>query len=97
LTLHPKNQQLAIQAARQYQQTETFAKQYAIRSGIEGTIGLATDKLGMRRSRYRGPAKTHLHHILTAAAINIKRILDWLSGNPRSQARISHFAALATL
>lgn len=95
LTLHPKDQQLAVQAARKRQQTESFKAQYAIRSGIEGTIGQATDKLGMRRSRYRGPIKTHLHHVLIAAAINLKRILDWLAGNPRSQTKLSHFAALA--
>jgi transposase len=95
LTLHPKDQQLAVQAARERQQTESFRAQYAIRSGIEGTIGQAADKLGMRRSRYRGVTKTHLHHVLTAAAINIKRILDWLAGSHRSQTRSSHFAALA--
>ncbi len=95
LTLHPKDQQLAVQAARERQQTESFRAQYAIRSGIEGTIGQAADKLGMRRSRYRGVTKTHLHHVLTAAAINIKRILDWLAGSHRSQTRLSHFAALA--
>ncbi len=95
LTLHPKDQQLAVQAARQRQQTESFKAQYAIRSGIEGTIGQAADKLGMRRSRYRGLTKTHLHHVLTASAINIKRALDWLAGCPRSHTRLSHFAALA--
>jgi transposase len=95
LTLHPKDQQLAVQAARERQQTESFRAQYAIRSGIEGTIGQAADKLGMRRSRYRGVTKTHLHHVLTAAAINIKRILDWLEGSHRSHTRLSHFAALA--
>lgn len=95
LTLHPKDQQLAVQAARERQQTESFRAQYAIRSGIEGTIGQAVDKLGMRRSRYRGPIKTHLHHILTAAAIDVKRTLDWLAGDHRSQTRLSHFAVLA--
>lgn len=95
LTLHPKDQQLAVQVARKRQETPLFKEQYAIRSGIEGTIGQAANTLGMRRSRYRGPTKTHLHHVLIAAAINIKRILDWLAGNPRSQARLSHFAALA--
>lgn len=95
LTLHPKDQQLAVQAARERQETPLFKEQYAIRSGIEGTIVQAADKLGMRRSRYRGPTKTHLHHVLITAAINIKRTLDWLAGNHRSQARLSHFAAWA--
>jgi transposase len=97
LTLHPQEQQLAVQAARQRQKTEVFGKQYAIRSGIEGTIGQAADKLGMRRSRYRGLIKTHLHHVLTATAINLKRVLDWLADMYRSCTRFSHFAALVPL
>ena len=31
---------MAVQAARERQQTKLFKVQYAIRSGIEGTIGL---------------------------------------------------------
>jgi transposase len=50
LTLHPKDQQLAIQAPRECQQTESFKDQYAIRSSIEGTIVQATDKSGILRS-----------------------------------------------
>jgi transposase len=96
LTLHPKEQQLAVQAARQRQLTQMFKHQYAVRSGIEGTIGQAADKLGMRRSRYRGLIKTHLHHVLTATAINLKRVQDWLAEICRSQTRFSHFALLAS-
>jgi Transposase DDE domain len=95
LTLHPEEQQLAMQAARQRQQTEMFRKQYAIRSGIEGKIGQAADKLGMRQSRYRGLIKTYLHHVLIATAINLKRVLDWLVETCRSQTRFSNFAAFA--
>ena len=95
LTLHRKDQHLAVQAARQRQQTEPFKDQYAIRYGIEGTIGQATDKLGVCRSRYRGMTKTHLHHVLTAAAINLKRVMDWLVESHRSQTRLSHLVAFA--
>ena len=90
LTLHRKDQQLAVQAARQRQQTQLFKEQYAIRSSIEGTIGQATYKLGMCRSRYRGTTKTHFPHILTAAAINLKRVMDWLVESYRSQTRLFH-------
>jgi hypothetical protein len=48
-----------------------------------------------RRARYRGLAKVHLQNIATAAAINLTRIVAWLSGSPRSCTRPSHFAALA--
>jgi transposase len=50
--------------------------------------------LGMRRSRFRGMAKTRLQHLVIAAAINVKQAVNWLSGVPLAQARQSHFAAL---
>jgi transposase len=49
----------------------------------------------MRRTRYRGLAKVHLQNIVTAAAMNLTRVLAWLIGSPRSCTRQSHFAALA--
>ncbi len=95
LRIQPKELHLALQAARERQTQYAFWERYAIRSGIEGTIGFAVDTLGMRRSRYRGFAKTHLHHLLSATAINMHRILNWLAELPRSRTRVSHFAALA--
>jgi transposase len=95
LTLQPKEQQLALQAARKRQATPEFKQAYATRSGIEGSIGQAADKLDMRRSRYRGLAKTHFQHLITAAAINVRRVIAWLTGIRRSTTRLSHFAALA--
>jgi transposase len=50
---------------------------------------------GLRRTRYRGLAKTHLQHVATAAAINIDRIVAWLDERPRAAIRTSRFAALA--
>jgi transposase len=94
LTILPQLQQEALQSARQRQATDDFKEQYALRSGIEGTIALATDKLRMRRSHYRGIAKTHLQHLLTAAAINLMRFLDWIGQTSRSATRSSHLAAL---
>jgi Transposase DDE domain len=73
LTLHPQAQQVALQAARERQQTETFKEIYKRRAGIEGTMSQAAFVLGMRRTRYRGIKKTHLHHIATATAINLQR------------------------
>jgi transposase len=94
LTVLPQLQQESLQSARQRQTTDEFKQQYALRSGIEGTIALATDKLRMRRSRYRGAAKTHLHHLLTAAAINLMRFLDWIATTTRSATKSSHLVAL---
>jgi transposase len=95
LTLHPKAQQMALQAARERQQTELFKELDKHRAGIEGTISQAAFALGMRRTRYRGIKKTHLHHIATAAAINLQRCIDWLWEVPRSKTYTSHFARLA--
>jgi len=67
-----KEQQLALQAPRHRQTTPEFKETYAIRSGIEGTLAQAADKLEMRRSRYRGLLKTHFQHVMTAAAIDVK-------------------------
>lgn len=95
LRIQPKEMYLALLAARERQTQLSFWSRYAIRSGIEGTIGCAVNMFGMRRTRYRGLAKTHLHHLLTAMAMNVKRVLYWLADLPRSRTRTSHFAALA--
>lgn len=49
----------------------------------------------LRRSRYIGQAKTHLQHVITAAAMNVTRLLAWLMGDSPGETRISRFAALA--
>jgi transposase len=49
---------------------------------------------GLRRTRFRGLAKTHLQHVAIAAAINIDRIVAWLEERPRAKTRTSRFAAL---
>jgi transposase len=94
LTLHPQTQHLALQAARERQQTERFKEDYKRRAGIEGTISQAAFALGMRRTRYRGLPKTHFHHLATAIAINLQRFVDWVWEIPRAKTRVSHFARL---
>lgn len=66
-----------------------------MRAGIEGTIGQVTDKLDMRRSRYRGLVKIHFQHVAASAAIDVKRVLAWLADVSRSTILLSHFAAVA--
>ena len=95
LTLHPKAQQRALQAARERQQTKTFKELDKRRAGVEGTMSQAAYALGMRRTRYRGIQKTHLHHIAIATAINLQRCRDWLWEVPRAKTYTSHFARLA--
>ena len=50
---------------------------------------------GSRRARYRGPAKTALQHVATAAAINLDRLAAWIAKRPLAPTRMSRFAVLA--
>jgi transposase len=84
----------ALQAARQRQTTDACAQQYAPRAGIESTHAQGIRRCGLRQARYRGLAKTHLHHLATAAALNVVRLGEWFAGTPRAKTRCSPFAAL---
>ncbi len=95
LVLLPQAQHEALQQVRQRQGTADFRRQYAKRSGIEGTISQAVRSCDLRRARYRGLAKTHLQMIATAVAVNLQRLFDWWTDVPRSMTRISPFAQLA--
>ena len=84
-----------MQRIRQLQGTEEFRTMYAKRSGIEGTHSQGVRSLGLRQTRYIGLRKTALQHLLTAAAINLIRLDDFLIGVETEKTRISRFAALA--
>ena len=77
--------------ARAREQTAGIRGAYAQRAGVEGTISQAVRRCGLRRARYVGQAKTHLGHVLTAAAINLLRIGEWLAERPRAKTRHSAF------
>ncbi len=49
----------------------------------------------LRHARYIGLAKTHLQHLITAAAANVLRVVAWLDDISRAFTRRSAFAALA--
>jgi len=95
LSFHEQGLFEAIQKRKQEQHTEIFQQSYGKRAGIEGTISQSVFALGMRRSRYRGLDKTHLQFVLTAAAMNLTRVLNWYDEKPRSQTRITRFGRLA--
>lgn len=97
LKLRPQAQHEALKTIRQAQTTDEFKQRYARRAGVEGTIAQGTGRFGLRRTPYRGLAKTHLHHILVAIAINLTRFVAWLDDTPRPgpYPRRSRFAALA--
>jgi transposase len=91
----PEPEFSALQVARQREQTDEFKEAYKKRAGVEGTISQAVGVLGMRRTRYRGLDRVHLQHLMTAAAMNLMRVLDWLSGKQRATTRKAAFARLA--
>ena len=95
LTLQPRAEHEAIQAARQRQRTAEFEQEYARRAGMEGTLSPGGRAFGLRHARYHGLAQTHLQHVATATAVNLSRITDWLNDCPRATTRFSRFAALA--
>jgi transposase len=94
LTVRPREEFLALEQARQREKTVQYAKLYAKRAGVEGSLSQAVRNSGLRRARYVGLAKTHLQNILTAAATNVVRIVNWLAGVPLAKTRRSPFAKL---
>jgi transposase len=96
LKLQPRAEHEALKAARARLATREGRRCYARRAGIEGTLSQGVRAFGLRRSRYRGLAKTHLQHVATAAAINLERLAAWFRAVPRAATRTSRFAALAT-
>jgi transposase len=97
LTVRPQAHHAAMQAARQRQQTPEFKEKYALRSGVESSLSQGIRRFAVRQSRYRGLARTHLQHLLTATAMNIVRVIAWLKGEPLGERRRQpgHFAWLA--
>jgi transposase len=95
LRLPPQDQYETLQAAQTWSASEEGQQLYKRRAGVEGTLSQGVRAFGLRRTRYWGVAKTHLQHVAIAAAINIDRIVAWLTERPRAQTRTSRFAALA--
>lgn len=61
-------------ARRAEAQTPAFRAKLATRAGIEATLSELVRAHGLRRHRYRGDARRHFEHLLTAAACNLKRL-----------------------
>ena len=95
LSLRPKEQYLALQAARERQKTSEFRTEYGLRAGIEGTLSQGVRTCGLRRSRYIGEAKTHLQHVAIATALNLIRMVCWLMEVPLATTRRSALVRLA--
>jgi transposase len=95
LRLQLKPQYEALREARLRHASQEGKRLYNKRAGVEGTISQGVRAFGLRRTRYRGLAKTHLQHIVTAGAINLDRLVAWFDDIPRGKTRTSRFLALA--
>ncbi len=89
-----RDEHKALVAARAREAEEAFAVEHHRRAGIKGTISAGVRALHLRRARYIGLAKTHLQHVLTAAAMNFVRLAAWLGGTPLARTRQSAFVRL---
>ena len=94
LTLRPRAEQEALQAAGRQQQSPEWKAAYNVRAGVEGRLSQGDGAFELRQSRSIGLARTHLQHILTAAAMTIARFDAWVTDRPRAKTRISHCEAL---
>lgn len=97
LTVRPQAQHVALQAARQRQETDEFKVQYALRAGVESSISQGVRRFDLRRSRYIGLARTQLQQTINATAMNLVRLADWLRRGQVDplKRRPGHFARLA--
>jgi len=96
LTLLPQVAWEALQRARARTQAPDYQQTYAARAGSEGTLSQAVRRSGLRQARYVGLQKTHLQSLLTATALNLLRLLNWLLGVPIARTRRSRFRQLLT-
>jgi IS5 family transposase len=94
LTIRSQNEYLALSHRRAVQNTPEFLQIYRHRAGIEGTLSQGIRQSDLRQSRYIGLAKTHLQHILMAAALNLCRLDNWVNGIPLASTRYSRFLTL---
>ncbi len=94
LLLRPQERRDALHAARERQKTDAFKERYAARAGSEGTISQGVRTCDLRRARYRGQARVHLQHVLTAVALNVVRLANWFAGCPRIRTKPTPFVAL---
>jgi hypothetical protein len=90
----PREEHELLITARAEQRTPEWKTLYNARAGIEGTFSQGVRSAGLRRSRYRGQAKTHLQNVAIACAINLQRLTDHWSGVLPANTRTSAFARL---
>ncbi|MER6611325.1 transposase [Streptomyces sp. NPDC000927] len=83
IILLPQHLQEIQTRVRREQDAEQWKRRYALRVGCEATVSETVHAHGLRHCRYRGTAKTHVQHVLTAAGANIIRLSQ--CGSPGSE------------
>lgn len=73
--LHLKPDYKHIRERRVEQKTEAFKKEMSVRAQVEGTISEAVRFLGLRNAKYKGEDGHQYQFYLTAAALNVKRLM----------------------
>jgi len=74
-----------LKARREEGKTETFKQAMKRRPPVEGTLSELVRAHGLRKSRHRGFTKTHLHHLMKGAALNLKRLIKRITLPEKSQ------------
>lgn len=74
-TLAPSREYQQLLRDRARAETDEWKALYRPRAGIEATISELVHCCGLRRSRYRGAPFRALHVFLSAAALNVRRML----------------------
>jgi transposase len=95
VTFLPRRQQQTQQRLRAEQATDAWRQRYGLRCGVESLIAQASRRSHLHHARYRGLAKTHLQHVLTALAINLVRVDAWRTGAATTGSWTSRLARLA--
>jgi transposase len=95
VTFLPRRQQETQRRIRAEQATDDWHQRYALRCGVESLISQASRLSDLHQARYRGLAKSHLQHVLTALAINLVRVDAWLTGATTTGSWTSRLARLA--
>ncbi len=73
LSLH--RQYPLLKARREEGKTDSFKQAMKRRPPVEGTLSELVRAHGLRKSRDKGFAKTHLQHLMKGAALNLKRLI----------------------
>lgn len=70
---------------KDFEATNRFSELYLLRNSTERVFANAKANHGLSRARYRGLPKVKFQVIMTAIAINLKKMANWLAKGPPMQ------------